>query len=175
MKRKNGFGDGRQSSDLTPVNEEDVKQEEDTVDDGQRPLCKCDFTCFRFEPALPLLDDQSTTGDEKGASNQRVEGINALVQGLTDQVACGKLKNQCIRLIIIYLFRRFLLRALTDKESDQDDGETDKGSRCEHNRVLLSFIQTFVVEDDTGDGQNLHRAKGEDTVVYLCSKFRWVH
>lgn len=44
---------------------------------------------------------------------------------------------------------------LTDKETDQDDGESDKGSRGQHDGVGIALTQTLVVQDHTGDCDNL--------------------
>lgn len=54
------------------------------------------------------------------------------------------------------------MKILTDKQANQDDGETNKGTRGQHNSVCISLAQTFVVQDHTGDGQDLEERKKDD-------------
>lgn len=79
---------------LTAVCEEDVEQEEDSVDDGQRSLGHGVATRLRLEAAVPVLDDQHSGGNEERTPDQAEEGVDALVQGGADQVACGWTKGK---------------------------------------------------------------------------------
>lgn len=48
---------------------------------------------------------------------------------------------------------------LTDKESDEDDGESHEGSRGQHHGVRISRAQTLVMQDHAGDADNLERKR----------------
>lgn len=112
---------------LISEGEHRVKEEQHSVDDGQRALGDGQSPTLSLEAAFPSLQDQHTGGDEHGTAQQAEEQIDLLVDGVAQQV--------------------------TSKEANQNDAVANEGTSNEHNRQLIGFSQTFVVQYHTTDGE----------------------
>lgn len=119
-----------QISILSPKSEERVHEENDALDNAEWAFGQAGIAERRLvHQLLEVVDVERARGDEQGASNEREEEIHAAVHRRSHHAS--------------------------DKQADQNNQVSPKGTHGYHRGMLISGIEGVVVQSDEDAHQDL--------------------